>query len=68
MVIAGSSTLFGFNGDLINTQTNFTLVNYGAGAGSPIEALSDQIMQRAKENDIVFMPLEFLLHKTKFKN
>lgn len=62
MVIAGSSTLFGFNGDLINTQTNFTLVNYGAGAGSPIETLSDQIMQRAKENDIVFMPLEFVYY------
>ena len=62
VVVSGSSTLFGFNGDLINAQTNFTLINYAGGAGSPIETLSDQIMQRAKENDIVFMPLEFVYY------
>ena len=59
LFFGGSSTLFGFNGELIDSQTPFTPINYGTHAGLPLNFHVDKIIEQSKDGDIIFMPLEF---------
>ena len=59
LFFGGSSTLFGFNGELIDSQTPFTPINYGTHAGLPLNFHVDKIMQVAREYDTILLPLEF---------
>lgn len=59
LIVSGSNSLFGFDSSIIDKNTNFTPINYATHAGLPINFLIDLIITRAKEGDIVFMPLEF---------
>lgn len=59
IIISGSNSLFGFNGELIDKNTEFFPINYAAHAGLPLEFLIDILISNAKNGDVVFMPLEF---------
>lgn len=59
LVVGGSSTLFGFNGAMVEANTSFRFINYGTHAGLPINYHIDKIISQAKNNDIVILPLEF---------
>lgn len=65
IVVGGSSTLFGFNGAIIEKNTNFKFLNLGTHAGLPINYHLDKVLKMAKEGDKIFLPLEFsYYHKT----
>ena len=59
LIVSGSNSLFGFNGELIDSQTPFTPINYGTHAGLPLNFHVDKIIEQSKDGDIIFMPLEF---------
>ena len=59
IVVGGSSTLYGFNGAMIEANTNVRFINYGSYAGLPINYHIDRVMSQAKDNDILIFPLEF---------
>ena len=59
LIVSGSNSLFGFDGALIDSQTAFIPINYATHAGLPISFHIDKILKVAKENDIIFLPLEF---------
>lgn len=59
IVIGGSSSLFGFNGAIIEANTDFSFINYGTHAGLPLNYHIDKIIANAKDGDTVILPLEF---------
>lgn len=59
LVFGGSSSLFGFNGEMVDNATKFHFINYGTHAGLPLNFHVDKIISVAKEGDIIFLPLEF---------
>lgn len=59
IVVGGSSTLFGFNGEIIEKNTKSKFLNLGTHAGLPINYHLDKVLKIAKEGDIIFLPLEF---------
>lgn len=59
IVVGGSSTLYGFNGAMIEANTNVRFINYGSYAGLPINYHIDRVISQAKDNDILIFPLEF---------
>lgn len=59
IVAGGSSTLFGFNGELVEKYSKYNFLNLGSHAGLPINYHLDQILATVKKGDIVFLPLEF---------
>ncbi|BDB66970.1 hypothetical protein Hc94105_1172 [Helicobacter cinaedi] len=59
IVIGGSSTLYGFNGAMVEANTNFRFINYGTHAILPLNYHIDKIISQAKDNDTIILPLEF---------
>lgn len=59
IILSGSNSLFGFNGEIIDKNTKFRPINYATHAGLPLNYQIDRIMQHAKNGDIIFIPLEF---------
>ncbi|STQ86913.1 hypothetical protein LS73_007680 [Helicobacter muridarum] len=59
MVVGGSSSLFGFNGAMVELNTDFSFINYATHAGLPINYHIDKVIAKAKEGDIIILPLEF---------
>ncbi|MWV61365.1 hypothetical protein DCO58_09985 [Helicobacter saguini] len=59
LIVSGSNSLFGFNGEVIDKATNFKPINYASNAGLPLNFHIDRVMQHAKNGDAIFLPLEF---------
>ena len=59
IVVGGSSTLFGFNGGMVELNTNFRFINYGTHANLPLNYHIDRIISQSRIGDIIVMPLEF---------
>ena len=58
-IAGGSSSLFGFNGAMIEVNTDFRFINYATHAGLPLNYHIDKVIHHAKKGDIVILPLEF---------
>lgn len=66
ITVAGSNSLFGFDGDLIEGQTGYRFVNYGTHAGYSVLYYADRLRGKLHPGDIVVIPLE--LHNYKVEN
>lgn len=65
LIVSGSNSLYGFNGEIIDSTTHFKPINYATIRPIPISFHIDKIIAQAHEGDIIFLPLEFSYYTNK---